>query len=322
MKSKKSFFRTHPFLSYFRHNAGVLIGLFVLCVIMSFASPYFMTRANILNVFMQISTNTIVAFGMTFVILTGGIDLSIGSIQALTGMIVAVLISNLGVPVPVAVIAGIIAGLVSGLFSGVVIAFTGIPEFIVTLAMMTIARGLAYMVGDGKPTRVDVEGFNELGAGFAGPIALPIIYMFIIMTILWFLLNRTKTGRHIYAVGGNKEAAMYSGISIKKIQLLVFTLSGLLAGFTGVVLTARMYTGQPAIGNGAELDAIAATVLGGTSMVGGAGTLGGTLIGALIIGIIGNGLNLMNISSFMQMVIKGFVILLAVFLDTLRKRKA
>ena len=321
MKSKKSILQTHSLFAYFRHNAGVLIGLFALCLIMSFASPYFMTRANILNVFMQISTNTIVAFGLTFVILTGGIDLSVGSIQAFTGMIVAVLITNLGVPAPLAVLVGIIAGLACGMFSGFVIAFTGIPEFIVTLAMMTIARGLAYMVGDGKPTRVDVEGFNELGAGFLGPVALPIIYMFAIMAVLWFLLNRTRTGRHIYAVGGNKEAARYSGISIKKIQLLVFTLSGFLAGFTGIVLTARMYTGQPAIGNGAELDAIAATVLGGTSMIGGAGTLGGTLIGALIIGVISNGLNLLNVSSFMQMVIKGLVILLAVFLDTLRKRK-
>ncbi len=322
MKNDQKFFQQNPFFTFFRHNAGVLLGVVGLCIIMSFASPYFMTKANILNVFMQISTNTIAAFGMTLVILTGGIDLSVGSLQALTGMTVAVLITNLGIPVPLAVLIGILVGLACGLFNGTIIAFTKMPEFIVTLAMMTIARGLAYIVGDGKPTRVSDDSFNQLGAGFLGPIGLPIIYMFVIMALLWYFLNRTKTGRHIYAVGGNKEAALYSGISIAKVQIIVFSLSGLLSGFTGVVLTARMYTGQPAIGNGAELDAIAATVLGGTSMAGGAGTLGGTLIGALIIGIMGNGLNLLNISSFMQMVVKGFVILVAVFIDTFRKKSS
>lgn len=321
MNEKNKFFGQNSIAKYFKDNLGVLLGLVVICIIMTVASPYFMKQSNILNVFMQISTNTIVAFGMTFVILTGGIDLSIGSVQALSGMIVAVMISNLGLSAPIAIIAAIMAGLLCGLFNGIVIAKTGMPEFIVTLAMMTIARGLAYMVGDGKPTRVDNEAFNQMGAGFIGPIALPIIYMFIIMGILWYVLKRTKFGRHIYAVGGNREAARFSGINIQKVQILVFSLSGLLAGFTGVVLTARMYTGQPAIGNGAELDAIAATVLGGTSMVGGAGTLGGTLIGALVIGIIGNGLNLLNVSSFLQMVVKGFVILFAVYLDTLKKKR-
>ncbi|HWQ80099.1 MAG TPA: ABC transporter permease [Anaerovoracaceae bacterium] len=321
MNEENKFFGQNSIAKYFKDNLGVLLGLVVICVIMSIASPYFMKQSNLLNVLMQISTNTIAAFGMTFVILTGGIDLSVGSIQALTGMIVAVLISNMGFSAPVAVTVALMAGLLCGLFNGVVIAKTGMPEFIVTLAMMTIARGLAYIVGDGKPTRVSDEAFNQMGAGFIGPIALPIIYMFVIMGILWYILKRTKLGRHIYAVGGNREAARFSGISIQRTQIFVFTLSGFLAGFTGVVLAARMYTGQPAIGNGAELDAIAATVLGGTSMVGGAGTLGGTLIGALVIGVIGNGLNLLNVSSFLQMVVKGLVIVFAVYLDTLKKKR-
>jgi ribose transport system permease protein len=308
-------------IGFFKDKGGILIALLIMCVAMSFASRYFLKINNIVNILRQVSTNAILALGMTYVILIGGIDLSIGSVQALAGMATSILIAQFGFPIAAAVFCGIVVGLVCGIFNGGIIAKTGMPPFIVTLAMMTIARGLAYMSSDGKPVRVVDEKFNLIGNLFIGPISMPIIYTMVIFIILLYVLNRTRIGRYIFAVGGNREAARYSGINTAKVEIICFSLSGLLAGFSGVVLTARMYTGQPALGNGAELDAIAAVVLGGTSFSGGVGTLSGTIIGAIVIGVISNGLNLLNMSSFSQMVVKGTVILIAVYLDTLKKRK-
>lgn len=309
-------------VQYFKRNAGILIGFIGMCVALSILSPSFLTGSNILNVLRQVSTNANLAFGMTLIIIICGIDLSVGSILAVSGTLAAGLITLNHVPVPAAVLIGITVGTLLGLFNGVVIAKTGMPPFIVTLAMMTMARGLAFVYTGGMPVRTIDPAFNDIGNGYMGPIPLPVIYTAVLFAAIYFLLNKTQFGRHVYAVGGNREAAKFSGININKIEIAVFTLSGFLAAVSGVVLCARMYSGQPTLGNGFELDAIAAVVLGGTSFSGGIGTLGGTVIGALVIGVLNNGLNLLNVSSFWQLIIKGAVILLAVYVDTMKKKRA
>lgn len=320
--------KTNPFekigvdiLQFMKENFGILIGFVALCVALSIISPAFLTEANILNILRQVSTNANLALGMTLVIIICGIDLSVGSIVALSGTVTGGLIAFSGVPISIAVLIGILVGTLAGVFNGVVVAYTGIPSFIVTLAMLNIARGAAYVYTGGQPIRVMNEGFNVIGAGYLGPIPLPVIYSFIFLVITFLILNKTKLGRHIYAVGGNKEAARFTGIKIKKVEIFVYTFSGFLAAFSGVVLAARMFSGQPTVGNGFELDAIAAVVLGGTSMTGGIGKIGGTLIGVLVIGVLNNGLNLLNINSFWQLIIKGIVILAAVYVDMMKKRK-
>lgn len=308
-------------LEFVKENVGILIGFAVLCVALSIISPAFLTEANILNILRQVSTNANLALGMTLVIIICGIDLSVGSIVALSGTVTGGLIAFSNVPIPAAVFAGILVGTLAGVFNGVMVAYTGIPSFIVTLAMLNIARGAAYVYTGGQPIRVMNEDFNVIGAGYLGAIPLPVIYSFIFLLLTAIILNKTKLGRHIYAVGGNKEAARFTGIKIKRIEIFVYTFSGFLAAFSGVVLAARMFSGQPTVGNGFELDAIAAVVLGGTSMTGGIGKIGGTLIGVLVIGVLNNGLNLLNINSFWQLIIKGIVILAAVYVDMMKKRK-
>lgn len=308
-------------VDYIKKNTGILIGFAIMCVTLSFITDSFLTPSNILNVLNQVSTNAILAFGMTFAIIICGIDLSVGSILALSGTLTAGLITLGGVAVPVAVIIGLVVGLLLGLFNGAIIAHTGMPPFIVTLCMMIMARGAAYVYTGGMPVRTIEPSFNAIGNGYLGPIPLPIIYMVVLFIIVSLILNKTKFGRYVYALGGNEEAAKFSGIDTKKIQIGVYSLIGFLSGLTGIVLCARMYSGQPTVGNGFELDAIAATVLGGTSFSGGVGTIGGTLIGALIIGVLNNGLNLINVSSFWQLIIKGLVILTAVYIDTMKKKK-
>lgn len=305
---------------YLKRNLGILMGLFLMCLALSIVSPSFLTKNNIINVLRQISSNGMLAFGMTFAIIIGGIDLSVGSVLALGGTLAAGLTVNSGIPVPYAVAAGCILGAGIGFFNGFVISRTGIPPFIVTLATMQIARGAAYVYSNGKPIRTTEPSFISIGTNSLGFIPLPVIYMIIAFIILLILLNRTKFGRYVYALGGNREAALYSGINIKRVIVIVHTIIGLLASFTGIVLCSRMYSGQPTIGTGFEMDAIAAVVLGGTSMAGGTGTLGGTLIGILIIGVLNNGLNLLNINSFWQLILKGCVILLAVYIDVLKRK--
>lgn len=306
---------------FIRENMGILVGFIILCVILSIVSPAFLTRMNIMNVLRQVSTNLYLACAMTMVIIAGGIDLSVGSVVALSGVITGGLIAFNNYPVPVAVLCGILVGVLIGAFNGAVVATTSIPPFIVTLATMNIARGLAYVYTGGQPIRVMSDQFNFIGAGyFKDVIPMPVIYLIVIVIISAIILNNTKLGRYIYAVGGNREAARFAGISIPKVLFFTYIYSGLMAGITGVVLASRMFSGQPTAGQGAEMDAIAAVVLGGTSMSGGIGKIGGTVIGALVIGVINNGLNLLNVNSFWQYVIKGIVILIAVYIDYLKKR--
>ncbi len=308
---------------FFSENLGILVALVVLCVFLGVfpgTSEYFLTVKNLFNVLRQISTNLLLACGMTMVIILGGIDLSVGSSIALSGVLAAGCVSRYGFSIPVAFFVGIIVGIIFGLFNGFFISKTTIPPFIVTLATMNIARGLAGVYTGGAPVRVVSKEWQWLGAGYVAGVPVPVIIMIIIFIISLFILNKTKIGRYIYAVGGNPTAARFSGIDVAKVKFLVYSYSGIMAGIAGIILASRMYSGQPTAGEGAEMDAIAAVVVGGTSMAGGSGKLSGTLIGALIIGILNNGLNLMNVNSFWQTVVKGVVILLAVMIDFLRTR--
>ena len=310
------------FVRYFKENMGTLIGLLAMCLILSFTTNgVFYSQRNLVNVLRQVSSNACLAFGMTFAIITGGIDLSVGSILALSGTLSAGFIANNNMPVAQAVILAIVIGTALGLFDGFVIAKTTIPPFIVTLAMMQIARGAAYIYSNGQPIRAMFPDYQIIGTGWLGPIPYPVISMVVFLIICVVLLSKTRFGRHVYAVGGNDKAAIFSGVNVARTKILVYTMSGFLAAFTGVVLCARMASGQPTAGQSFEMDAIAATVLGGTSMSGGVGKIGSTMIGVLIIGVLNNGLNLLGLNSFWQQIAKGIVILLAVYVDMLKKRR-
>ena len=310
---------------YFLNNIGIIAALLLLCIFLAVypkTAGSFLTTQNLFNVLRQISSNLFLACGMTMVIILGGIDLSVGSIIALSGCVAAGGVVHYNLPIPIAILIGIAIGLLVGAFNGFVIAKTTIPAFIVTLATMNIAKGLAYVYTGGSPVRVVSKEWQFLGAGHVASIPTPVIILIVILIITSILMNNTKFGRHIYAVGGNPQAAEFSGISTVRVKFFVHVYIGLMAGIAGVVLASRMYSGQPTAGDGAEMDAIAAVVVGGTSMSGGSGKIGGTIIGGLIIGVLNNGLNLMNVNSFWQYVVKGVVILLAVFIDYLRNNKA
>lgn len=304
---------------------GILIALTAIVAFFAFfprTGSVFLTTGNIMNILRQASTNLLIALAMTLVIILGGIDLSVGSIVALTGVVTGGLIAYNGLPVWVAVIGAILVGLFFGLMNGFIISKTSIPAFIVTLSTMNIGRGLAYIYTGGAPIRVVSDDFNFIGSGYVFGIPIPVLYLLAFTIVFAYTMNKTKLGRHIYAVGGNPEAARFSGINNSKITLIVYTLSGLMAAVSGVVLASRMFSGQPTAGEGAEMDAIAAVVIGGTSMSGGIGTIGGTIIGGLIIAVLNNGLNLMNVSSFWQLVVKGVIILIAAYVDYIRNMKS
>ena len=310
---------------YFKENLGIIVAFLVLCVFLSVfpkTSGSFFTRQNIFNVLRQISTNLFLACGMTMVIILGGIDLSVGSIIALSGCISAGCVARYNLPLPIALLMGLLVGLLVGMFNGAVISKTTIPAFIVTLATMNIAKGLAYVYTGGSPVRVVTKEWQFLGAGYVGIFPTPVVILVIVLIITAIIMNKTKMGRHMYAVGGNQQAAEFSGIKVEKVKFFVHAFSGLMAGLAGIVLASRMYSGQPTAGDGAEMDAIAAVVVGGTSMAGGSGKIGGTIIGGLIIGVLNNGLNLLNVNSFWQYVVKGAVLLVAVVFDVISNRKS
>lgn len=298
-----------------------LIGLLILVIIVSVLSPTFFTISNLLNVFRQTSINAIIAAGMTFVILTGGIDLSVGSILAFSGAVAASMLAS-GSSVIVATIVAVVIGAVSGFANGIVISKGKLQPFIATLATMTILRGLTLVFTDGKPVSIGTTNnaisFGKIGGGQIAGIPTPAIIMVLAFALCFYILTQTKMGRYVYALGGNEEATKLSGLDTDKIKTYVYTISGILAAIAGVIVTARLYSAQPTAGSGYELDAIAAVVLGGTSLSGGQGTIIGTVIGALIIGILNNALNILDVSSYYQMIVKGIVILIAVLLD--RKR--
>ncbi len=295
------------------------LGLLGIIVVLSILSEHFLTATNLFNIVTQTSINALLAFGMTFVILSGGIDLSVGSVMAVASAVTAGLLTS-GLNMVVAIIGGLLAGTGLGLFNGLVISRLAMPAFIVTLAMKSIARGLALIYTDGKPISGFSESFQFLGGGKLGKIPIPVIILAIALFVGYIVLTKTPFGRYVYAIGGSEEAAELSGINTKAIKTAVFAISGFMASVSGIVLASRLNSAQPTAGAGYELDAIAAVVLGGTSLTGGRGGITGTLIGALIMGVISNGLNLLNVSSFYQLVAKGSVILLAIYLDRRSKQ--
>lgn len=311
----------NPIVIFGKENLGILIGLFILCLLLSILSPVFLSKNNILNVLRQVATNLYIACAMTIVIILGGIDLSVGSTVALSGVIVGGFIAFENLPLWVAVVSGLLTGLAVGAVNGFLISKTTIPPFIVTLSTMNIVRGASYIYTGGQPIRVMSDSFNFIGSGYIGDIPMPIIYLVIIVIASFIIMSKSKLGRHIYAVGGNPVAARFSGIKNSRVLFFAYLFSGLMSAIAGIVLASRMFSGQPTAGQGAEMDAIAAVVLGGTSMSGGVGKIGGTVIGALIIGVLSNGLNLLGINSFWQYIVKGVVILIAVYVDFLKKGK-
>ncbi|MEX3842181.1 ABC transporter permease [Paraburkholderia sp. BR10882] len=295
---------------------GPFVALLIISVALSIVSRDFLTLDNLLNVMRQASINALIAFGMTLVILLGGIDLSAGSVLALSSVIIATLLST-GTPAIVATLAGLVAGGLMGFANGLVISKGKVAPFIATLGSMTVLRGLALVVSNGSPiSSFNSDFFSLLGGGYvARLVPIPVVLMLAMFGVFWVLLRKTVFGRHIYATGGNAESAKLSGVKVDRIQLWVYTIAGVMSALAGVVLTSRLNSAQPTAGTGYELDAIAAVVLGGTSLTGGRGWIFGTLVGALLIGVLNNGLNLLDVSSFYQQVIKGIVILLAVLID-------
>jgi len=299
---------------------GTLIGLVALCAVLWILTPHFLTVSNLLNVTEQTSINAIVAVGMTFVILSGGIDLSVGSLVALAGVVLGTGLQS-GQPLPLALALALAAGVACGLGNGALISWGGLPPFIVTLGTMSIARGAALLFTEGRPISGFDESFRVLATGRAGFVPAPVVAMAVVYAAAHFVLSRTTFGRYVYAIGGNEEATRLSGVPVRFHKTIIYGVSGLMSATAAVILTARLNSAQPIAGMMYELDAIAATVIGGTSLMGGDGNLGGTLVGALIMGVLRNGLNLLGVSSFLQQIVIGGVIIVAVLLDTVLKRK-
>ena len=300
-------------------GAGAIVAFLLIVLVGSFLAPTFLTGRNITNVLRQSSMLGVVAVGVTFVILTAGIDLSVGMVLSLTSVVAALLFADGGgAPLPVVLFATLALGAAIGAFNALMIVWRDTAPFIVTLAMMAIAGGAALTVSGGRPIGGIAGAYAWIGAGFIGPIPVPVLIMVAVFAIGAFALRYTPYGREVYAVGGNEEAARLSGISIRRVKLITYSLSGLLAGLGGIIFSARVTVGDPWAGRGLELDAIAAVVIGGTSLFGGIGTMWGSLLGTLIITMINNLLNLLNVSPYMQGLAKGIVILVAI---TLYKKK-
>lgn len=301
---------------------GPLASLIVLVVLLSILSPYFLTVNNLFNVFQQITVLAIIALGATMVIVSGGIDLSVGSVAALSGMIAGVTFSQVGLPMEVSLILALVSGAVAGAVNGLLIVVGKVPPFVATLAMLSVARGLTLVLSNGQPISGFPDWFRALTSfDFAGIVPAVVILVLVLYAAgAWYLKYR-PSGRAIYAVGGNEEVARLSGMNVGWVKLRVYMIAGALAGLGGLVLTSRLNSAQPTAGAGLELDVIAAVVIGGTSLSGGVGTVIGTLIGALIIGVLRNGLNLLDVSSFWQQVVIGAVIAAAVMIDTLGRSR-
>ncbi len=299
-----------------------LIALLVLIVVVSFLNPNFFTIDNLLNILRQTSVNAIIAVGMTLVILTAGIDLSVGSVLALCGAFAASMIA-LEIPVLVAVPVALLAGAILGAISGIIIAKGKVQAFIATLVTMTLLRGVTMVFTDGRPISTGftdtADTFSWFGTGYTLGIPVPVWLMVLSFAAAWYLLHHTRFGRYVYALGGNESATRLSGINVDRVKIGVYSICGLLSALAGIIVTSRLSSAQPTAGMGYELDAIAAVVLGGTSLAGGKGRIMGTLVGALIIGFLNNALNLLDVSSYYQMIAKASVILLAVLVDNKNK---
>ena len=289
-----------------------VIALIILMAVITIINSNFLTANNLLNLLLQVTSNALIAFGMTFVILTGGIDLSVGSILALSSALTAGLLGS-GMPVTLAILISLILGCILGMMNGLLISYGKLAPFIVTLATMTIFRGATLVYTNGNPITKGLSDtflFQFLGQGYIVGIPFPVIIMFIVFIVLYVLLHKTAFGKSVYAIGGNEKAAYISGVKLNKVKIIIYSISGIMASISGLIITSRLSSAQPTAGASYEMDAIAAVVLGGTSLSGGKGRILGTLIGALIIGVLNNGLNIIGVSAFWQQVVKGVVILI------------
>ena len=308
---------TDPIVNYVKRNSGILAGLVLLVIFLSITTSNFLTGSNILTVLRQVCQNALITFGMTCVLIVGGIDLTVGSVFGVSGVAIVMML-NAGWPLIPAFIVSLLIGTCIGVVNGSIIAFTGMPPFIVTLSMQQVIRGFAYIITNGRAVGSKHALFNSIGNAYYFGIPSPIYFLVVVLIVLSIILYRTKLGRRMYAVGGNLNAARFSGIRIPRVTISAYMISATLSALAGIILASRMYSGQPTAGEGYESDAIAASVLGGVSFSGGVGTLGGAIIGALVIGVLNNGLNLLKVSSYMQMVVKGVVIIAAVGVDVLK----
>jgi ribose transport system permease protein len=300
---------------------NVFAALMIVGALISVATPYFLTTDNLMGVCRSFSMIAIMAIGMVMVIITGGIDLSVGSIMGLTSLVTAIGFDN-GWPTLVCVALGLLVGITFGLLNGSLITAIGLPPFIATLGSLSIGRGMMYIITHGVPLTPNVtDSFTFLGQGYVGFVPVPVVIMFLLMIIFSTIMRKTRFGRHVYATGGNENAARLSGVRTARVKLLVYTLSGAISGLAGVISFSRYVSAEPASGFGSELDVIAAAVIGGASLAGGVGSVEGAIIGAALIGIISNGVVLMNINTYAQQAITGIVILIAVSLDVFRKRR-
>ena len=295
-----------------------LLGLVVVCAVMVAGTDSFLSVGNLTNVLRQVSINALIAVGMTYVILTGGIDLSVGAVMALSGTVAAGLMAA-GLPGGLALLAALAIGALFGLANGGFVAFAAMPPIIVTLATMGVARGLALIYTGGYPISGLPRWMRVFGEGAVLGVQVPIVIMVVVFAIGWVVLERTPFGRYVYAIGGNEQATRLSGVRVRRAKLAVYAISGLTSAIAGIVLTSRLMSGQPNAGQGFELDAIAAVVLGGTSIAGGRGSLIGTLLGALLLGVLNNGLNLVGVNPYVQSVVKGGIILLAIYIGRERR---
>lgn len=313
MKELKVFFTKSP-------TGGIFLALILVCALFSSMTSRFLTPTNISVILNQVSVNAILAFGVTFVIIAGGIDLSLGSLVAVCGVVVALLSQNNEYTLWLAILGTLVVGIALGALNGIIVVLTKVPPFIVTLGTMTIGRGVALILSKGRPISDLNESLNFLGNGDLLGIPIPIIFLVLSFATCHILLTKTIFGRYVKAIGGNEMASFVAGVRVNRIKLYVYMISGLFAALAGILLTARINTGQPNAGLGFELDAIAAVIIGGTSTRGGKGTITGTLLGVLFIGVINNGLDLINVSAYWQQVIMGGIIILAVVLDGLYQK--
>jgi len=304
-----------------RREIGTLAGLLILCIALWIATPFFGTASNLVNVVQQSTIIGIIAVGMTFVIITGGIDLSVGSIVALAGIVFGTLV-HANLPLPLAAAGALTVGTLGGAVNGALITIGRLPPFIATLGMMSVARGVALLLSDGRPISGFPSGFRTLATGTVAGIPLPVIIMLALYGVAHFVLTRVTLGRYAYAIGGNEEATALSGINVRLYKTVVYCIAGFVSALASLLLVARLNSAQPVAGISYELDAIAAVVIGGTSLLGGSGSVVGTLIGALIMSVLRNGLNLLGVSSYLQQVAIGTVIVVAVLVDMALRRRA
>ena len=311
---KKSFDLKNFLMKYIMY-----LFLVLMCVVLAIASDKFLTPTNLMTIVKQISIQSIVAIGMTIIIITGNIDLSVGSVVAFCSVIGAMMM-NKGMPMILAIVIAIAAGALIGFITGGVTAKLKLHSFLVTLALMTAIRGLAQTLTNGRPVAGLPDTFGKIASASIGPVPLLVVYMIVLYAVFIYVMKYTAFGRSIYAVGGNQESARLSGINVDKVKTMVFVISGALCGIAGVLLTSKVRSGDPTCANAWEMDTIAGAIIGGTNMMGGEGKLGGTIIGLLFVGILANGMVLLGVSAYMQSVIKGLVIFLAVIINSVQKR--